>query len=252
MNNSVKITNPLALLGLFVLLVDSIVTTLFLIDVPSIILKDWMIGFLVVFIVLFPIIIFIGSFYLIIKHSWKLFSPQELYEAGVNPMDLWQIENHEQNKKIRYGEDMLNNDLVPPSKVDCGEEKKFNERAFTDKIVRQLIDRYKIPYQKDICILKQGRQFYFDAYANYNNCHWFLETKLVTPNLQNDKIISGIERFYKDAVASTDGMRYLTMVLIANDDSIISKIENIINTKNSPSINYIIAKQSNDEVVLLN
>lgn len=190
MNINPNLRNPLALFALCFLVVESVMTSILIYKVNNIELCPFIVKMLFIFIVVFPLLVFIGFYVLLWFKAEVLFSPSEnAWAEHIRKMDSKEILENQKAKDAQYGVSL---------QIVEGQEKQRKpyvpHTSFLEgEILNQYIAKYAPFLQKNIKVETRNGIRYFDAYANWNGCHFVIEVK----QLQNGHL-----RVYKECVSS--------------------------------------------------
>ena len=212
MNINPNLRNPLALFALCFLVVESVMTSILIYRVNDIVLCPCIVKMLFIFIVAFPLIVFIGFYVILWCKADVLFSPYENALAEhIRKMGSKEILENQKAKDAQYG--------VSLQIVEGQEKQRKPYVPHTSFSEEEILDQYIIQYapflQKHIKVETRNGIRYFDAYANWNGCHFVLEVKQL--NKWTPSSIQGVRQFASNARSSFSPL-HMTLLLKIEDE----------------------------------
>lgn len=245
MNINPNLRNPLSLFAICFLVVESIFTTLFMWRVESISLCPCMVKMLLAFIVIFPSVVFIAFFFLLLFKYNALFSPFENAEAErIERMNQQEEQCHQMEKNVKYGDP--NNSLYETSNTT-------KQKALISTISEEeILDKYislNAPFlQKNIKVETKNGPRYFDAYANWNGCHYVAEVKRLQKWTQAG--LHGVRTF---ATNAKECFSSIQIILILKIESACSEEEvNQAVHKIDPAIKIVFVEEASNTIKFYN
>ncbi len=203
MNSNPNLKNPLAFFALCLVVIESIFVALLMYRVESIVLCPCMVKALFIFIITFPLIVFIGFYVLLCKKPDVLFSPYEnaYAEYITNIMSKREEQNFHLAKNVQYGESHMPTKTKGETAISI-----ISEDEILDKYISQ-----NAPFiQKNVKVETRNGARYFDGYANLNGCHFVVEVKRL--HQWTPASIQGVRVFVSNA-QSCFAVLYMTLLL---------------------------------------
>lgn len=233
MNINPNLKNPLSLFAICFLIVESIFTTLFMWRVESIILCPCMIKMLLIFIIAFPLIVFVGFYVLLLIKPEVLFSPLEnAYAKRILKQNAEEVQERAKEKVVMYGLDYAINE-----ESDISVRNEAKPILAEKTILNQYISQYAPFLRKDVKVQTKDSFRYFDAYANWNGCDYVVEVKRV--RTWTSSCVQGVSVFASNA-RSCFSFAHMTLILqiedMFNKGEIVRQIHEI-----EPALNIVFA-----------
>lgn len=243
MNINPNLRNPLALFALCFLVVESVMTSILIYRVNDIVLCPCIVKMLFIFIVAFPLIVFIGFYVLLWCKADVLFSPYENALAEqIRNMGKKEIVDNKKAKDAKYGIS-----LQASEDTNTHKKSKIPVALFSEEeILNQYISQYVPFLQKNIKVETRNGIRYFDAYANWNGCNYVVEVKQLTKWTDASK--QGVTLFVSNA-RSLQSPIHMTLVLYIidnNEKQDRQKIVTDIHNGVDPAINIVFASINKD------
>lgn len=243
MNTNPNLRNPLALFALCLLLIESIAMALLLCKAKNIELSECAVNAFVVFIVAFPVLVFVCFYVLLLRKPETLFSPYE------NAMAFWivnmskgEIQEAQRKKDIIYGS------LSAQSRNSESATKTKEEAITEEQLLNQYITKLAPFMMKNVKVATVNGLRFFDGYANWNGYDYVLEVKRL--NKWTEASRQGVALFAAKA-KSCFSSPHLTILLyiMENIDNQYEEIAKEIHIV-APAINIIFARTSGNSKII--
>ena len=242
MNINPNLRNPLALFALCFLVVESVMTSILIYRVNDIVICPCIVKMLFIFIVAFPLIVFIGFYVLLWCKADVLFSPYEnALTEQVRNMGKKEIVENRKAKDAQYG-----------TSSHTSEEKNKHEKPQVPVAIfseEEILDQYIVQYapflQKHIKVETRNGVRYFDAYANWNGCHFVLEVKQL--NKWTLSSIQGVHQFISNA-RSSFSLLHMTLLLKIEEEYSMDEIAKSIH-KEDAALNIIFVSVESNTIM---
>lgn len=216
-------------------------TSILIYKVNNIELCPFIVKMLFIFIVVFPLLVFIGFYVLLWFKAEVLFSPSEnAWAEHIRKMDSKEILENQKAKDAQYGVSL---------QIVEGQEKQRKpyvpHTSFLEgEILNQYIAKYAPFLQKNIKVETRNGIRYFDAYANWNGCHFVIEVKQL--HKWTPASLQGVRQFASNA---RDSFSYLHMTLLLkiDDDYSADEIAKTIHQEDT-ALNIIFVSVASDTI----
>lgn len=244
MNVNPNLKNPLALFALCFIVAESVITALLIHRAPNIEICPWETTMLYIFVVAFPLIVFVGFYVLLFTKPEVLFSPLEnAYAQLISDMSSKEKQNRPKEKNILYG-------LSSPTSNDAKIETKSKRIITEDTIIDQYISILAPFLRKNVKVqTKEGMFRFFDAHAYWNGCNYTVEVKCMPQ--WNSISLQGVKTFVNNARSCFYPI-HMTLILyikdMSSDEKTIAKEIHEVD----PAINIIFAYEENENIKFSN
>ena len=241
MNTNPNLKNPLAFFALCLVVIESIFVALLMYRVDNIVLCPCMVKALFIFIIAFPLIVFIGFYVLLIKKPEVLFSPYEnaLAEYITNNMSKEEKQNYHRIKDIQYGESHTTTKTKEKTAIPT-----ISEEEILDKYISQ-----NAPFmQKNLKIVARNGARYFDGYANWNGCNYVAEVKKLLK--WSPASIQGVCTFVSNA-RSCFSILHMTLLLSIEEQYSKEEVTKAIHQVDS-AVNVVFVENEDGNVTFSN
>ena len=240
MNINPNLKNPLAFFALCLVVIESIFVALLMYRVENIVLCPCLVKALFIFIIAFPLIVFIGFYVLLITKPEVLFSPYEnaLAEYITSIMSKKEEQNYRMAKDVQYGE----------SHTATKTKEKTALIISEDEILDNYISRNAPFIQKNIKVETKNGVRYFDGYANWNGCHFVVEVKQLLKWSQAS--IQGIRAFTSNA-RSCFSVLHMTLLLSIEEQYSKEEVAKAIHQVDG-AVNVVFVEKKDKEIKFSN
>ena len=245
MNQVIKfIRNPLGIIALFVCFCEGFIVYAFGKALTEH-LNVCDLRLIIIFMMVFPLFVFIMFCYMTIEHTIKLYSPKDFRDES-NWFSLLSNKNAESDRLLTREGKIISvniNNTSTDNNADGSSDYHYISNRIEDMVNENLSQRYNVHFLNNVVFVNyEGDKLSLDGFAHYKDCSFFVETKRIHDNVNTPQLISNLKRFLR--LSKQIGQRYslsYRIIALVCDDSDTMKIESLTS----------MIRKFDDEVIIL-